>query len=211
MDLRQRLAHAMDAISSNIAEVARRLDIKPQAVYQWETGETRPSVASLRKIADLTGISVDWLMSGRGSVPQSGLAAYDELRGRVVPRIDWSEIADFADIVERNRGPHGRTSFACGPRSFQATIADDANETASDPRHAIYRGDIATIDPDASVTPGSMVVVLIDGGAIVREFRPRHDHVELSPLNPRHREYKIQDLTPEMLVGVVIETARRRS
>lgn len=55
-----------------------------------------------------------------------------------------------------------------------------------------------------------MVVVIVDGGAVVREFRPRHDHIELSPLNPRHREYRIPNLTPEILIGVVIETTRRR-
>jgi len=50
----------------------------------------------------------------------------------------------------------------------------------------------------------------VHGGAVVREFRPRHDHIELSPLNPRHREYRIPNLTPEILIGVVIETTRHR-
>ncbi len=210
MDLPQRVRMARDHLNITSAEFGRRLNIKPQAVYQWESGETKPSNASFQKIARLTGVSLDWLISGDGVAIPDDASSPDGLKGRVVPRILWSEIDRSAEIVRENRAPYGRTSFECGPRTFQAVIVDAANEEASDPRDAIYQGDIATIDPDAPLKPGAMVVVKIGDQTVVRQYRPRFDHVELAPLNHKFSEYRVPELTDAMLVGIVIETARKR-
>lgn len=45
-----------------VLEVAHFLTVSPQAIYQWENGETIPSAAKLKQIAGLYGCSVDELL-----------------------------------------------------------------------------------------------------------------------------------------------------
>ena len=45
-----------------VLDVSRALGVSPQAVYQWESGETTPTVQSLVNMAGLYGCSVDELL-----------------------------------------------------------------------------------------------------------------------------------------------------
>lgn len=49
-------------------EVADRLGVNPSAVTRWETGEKRPDLVNLVKLADLYGVSIDYLL-GRTENP----------------------------------------------------------------------------------------------------------------------------------------------
>lgn len=49
-------------------EVADRLGVNPSAVTRWETGEKRPDLVNLVKLADLYNVSLDYLM-GRTDNP----------------------------------------------------------------------------------------------------------------------------------------------
>lgn len=49
-------------------EVADRLGVNPSAVTRWETGEKRPDLVNLVKLADLYNVSLDYLM-GRTENP----------------------------------------------------------------------------------------------------------------------------------------------
>lgn len=49
-------------------EVADRLGVNPSAVTRWESGEKRPDLVNLVKLADLYNVSIDYLM-GRTENP----------------------------------------------------------------------------------------------------------------------------------------------
>ena len=49
-------------------EVADRLGVNPSAVTRWESGEKRPDLVNLVKLADLYNVSLDYLM-GRTDNP----------------------------------------------------------------------------------------------------------------------------------------------
>lgn len=49
-------------------EVADRLGVNPSAVTRWESGEKRPDLVNLVKLADLYNVSLDYLM-GRTENP----------------------------------------------------------------------------------------------------------------------------------------------
>ena len=42
-------------------ELAEQIGIKQNSYSDWETGKTEPSFENLIKLADLFGISLDWL------------------------------------------------------------------------------------------------------------------------------------------------------
>lgn len=47
-----------------VIAVARAINVSQQAVYQWESGETSPTIANLIKLAKLYGCKVDDLLDG---------------------------------------------------------------------------------------------------------------------------------------------------
>ncbi len=46
-------------------ELAQHLDVSPQAVSKWENDLTCPDISSLPKLAQILGVSVDTLLSGK--------------------------------------------------------------------------------------------------------------------------------------------------
>lgn len=45
-----------------VLEVAHFLGVSPQAIYQWERGESKPSASNLVKLANLYGCSAGKLL-----------------------------------------------------------------------------------------------------------------------------------------------------
>lgn len=48
-------------------ELAEKLNISSKVISKWENGDSEPSVADLRNISDLYGVSFDYLISGKAS------------------------------------------------------------------------------------------------------------------------------------------------
>ena len=64
-DFSQRLAVARKEQKLTQSEVAEKLNVSFQAVSLWERGETTPELEKLTEIADLYGISLEWLLRGK--------------------------------------------------------------------------------------------------------------------------------------------------
>ena len=60
-----RIAEARKALNLNQSELARILDVTPQAVQSWESGKARPKGARLENLAKALNKSVEWLMTGK--------------------------------------------------------------------------------------------------------------------------------------------------
>lgn len=63
-DFSQRLQTARKQHKLTQSEVAEKLNVSFQAVSLWERGETMPEVEKLIEIADLYGVTIDWLLRG---------------------------------------------------------------------------------------------------------------------------------------------------
>ena len=61
----QRLQTARKQHKLTQSEVAEKLNVSFQAVSLWERGETMPEVEKLMEIADLYGVTIDWLLRGK--------------------------------------------------------------------------------------------------------------------------------------------------
>lgn len=69
MSLGERIALARTAVGMSKAELARRVGKDTKTVYRWEHDEAQPESASIAPIADATGVSVRWLLTGEGDGP----------------------------------------------------------------------------------------------------------------------------------------------
>ena len=67
MELKQIIAENISALRREVgmtqAELAEKLNYTDKAVSKWERGESIPDVAVLKNIADLFGVTVDYLLS----------------------------------------------------------------------------------------------------------------------------------------------------
>ena len=65
----RRVRSAREAAGINGAELARRTGLRPDQVSRYEHGHIMPGHAALSSIALATGVTVDWLLMGRGEGP----------------------------------------------------------------------------------------------------------------------------------------------
>lgn len=61
-DLGNRIRERRKKLDLKQDDIARALQISPQAVSKWERGENAPDLAILGPLARLLGVSVDWLL-----------------------------------------------------------------------------------------------------------------------------------------------------
>lgn len=55
--------------SINGTAFAEKLGINRQTLYRYERGERDPDIGFIRRVSELTGASVDWLVFGKGEAP----------------------------------------------------------------------------------------------------------------------------------------------
>ena len=72
------------------AELAERLNYSDKAVSKWERGESLPDITVIKAIADMFGVTVDWLLCEHGE----------------------DEKIDSLEEVRLNREIRGFTSFS---------------------------------------------------------------------------------------------------
>ena len=68
--LQHRFRECRERSGLTTAELAKRIGVSQAAVSQWDTGKKFPSSETLCKLADLYGVSIDYLV-GRGSADPS--------------------------------------------------------------------------------------------------------------------------------------------
>jgi len=72
-DLQDRIRHARRTLGISRAELARRIGVGPSAAVQWEHNNgTSPRIRHLIAIARITGVSFEWLATGRGAARPEG-------------------------------------------------------------------------------------------------------------------------------------------
>jgi transcriptional regulator with XRE-family HTH domain len=75
-----RLADARSAAGLSRREIADRIGVKESTVAKWEAGETSPRGHRVSKLAGMLGVSISWILMGRGVEPVSGPSDIDRVR-----------------------------------------------------------------------------------------------------------------------------------
>lgn len=86
LGLRLRVARQIAGLSQD--ELAKEIGLLRRAVMKWESGTTgEPGVFGIARAADRLGVSVDWLVSGKGNGPNIGKAALRSLIADIENRL----------------------------------------------------------------------------------------------------------------------------
>ena len=76
----QRLTDARVSLGDSIADVAERLGVTAEDVEGWESGDVPLRANHLNKVAGVLGISLSWLIMGRGAEPIADLSDIGRIR-----------------------------------------------------------------------------------------------------------------------------------
>lgn len=144
-------------------DLAQQLGVTPQAVSKWENDQTCPDITLLPQLAQILGVSVDELLSGK--------APQEEPPVKVLPveqRKDWQDMV-LRIVVDSADGDKVRVNLPLA--LVEAAIdmgADMSQVTGSDALKGIDLGKILELVRRGSV--GNLVEVDSADGDIVRIF-----------------------------------------
>ena len=85
-DVRQigrRLTEARDAAGLSQRELADHLGVKESTITKWESGERSPRGQRVSKLAGILGVSLSWILVGRGVEPSAGNHDIAQLRAEL--------------------------------------------------------------------------------------------------------------------------------
>ena len=196
-------------------EMAQDLKIPANTFNQYENGKREPDLATLSRIAEYLGVSIDYLM-GASSTPQPG-ATLDEL----IEAIGGQEVGEFPliPIIGVVRAGYGGIAYEdfMGYEPADVRNADECfylrvKGDSMEPR--IHDGDMALVRKQEDVDSGDLAVVIMDGceGTLKKVIKGPSSVI----LQPFNSDYAPQVFTGEAMneiriVGKVIATITKTS
>jgi len=188
MGLPERLRKAMGDKGINGAELARRLDLERQAIYNWLAGRAEPTQQNLRNLATILDVEQEWLSSGRKVKPDITLGL--QLHGDVAAGV-WIEVHENQDMEYRRVAVAPDPNYPTDAQYALTVRGNSVNKIARD-GSIIACVDILTAGVD--IRDRDLVVVERRRGAIVettvKRARKAAGKLELWPESddPAHQE-----------------------
>lgn len=155
-----RLQSTAEARGLTQIAIAERLGVKRPRVGHWFTGRNLPRKAERLGLANLLGVSLDWLIYGRTerdtieatNVEQARIEA-GGIPVRQIPVISWTHAGEAATYEEMPKHFHGSVaSMSTDPRAFAVTVEGDCMEPK------VYPGDRVVCEPSNEPRNGRIVV-----------------------------------------------------
>ncbi|WP_420453412.1 helix-turn-helix domain-containing protein [Ilumatobacter sp.] len=101
-DIGARIASARTTIGLSVGDVADRLGVRTSTVEKWEQGGTSPRGHHVSKIAGMLGVSVSWILIGRGVPPTSSDPALAEVRADLADaRARLDDLANSLAVLDQ--------------------------------------------------------------------------------------------------------------
>lgn len=168
MALKDRLKQARASAKLTQADVARKFDVSPQAVSQWERGEAVPEQDKLLPLAQLYGIDTAWLLGEVDSASARNESAAGQVKTESYrPPPELLGVRDLKVFAAVEAGPGtmvvSTEPIELVPRpwylrevkdGFAVLIVGDSMEPAYEP------GDIAIVNPRLPPMRGKDVILV---------------------------------------------------
>jgi len=196
-----RFLRAMARAGLKPARIAEMTGISKGYLSELKSGKKAgPSPEAGKKLAEVLGVSPEWLMMGSDSEnaesstspKKSGLSettrhAWEEPhRGRsaerMVPVVGWAHAGDAENYEELPKSWQNKVPTDCAdPKAFGVSLEGYSME----PKFS--DGDILIVQPSAEFHSGCYVVArFLNDGVIFRRLEIRGARIILVPLNPQY-------------------------
>lgn len=190
------LKNARKAKGLTQIEVAEYIGLAQSSYSAWESGKTKIDDASLKRLAELFEVSVDYLL-GRVSGPNRRRVRVPVL-GSVAAGIPIEAIEDVIDYEDLDADVFGDGEY------FGLQVKGHSMEPK------ISDGDVVIVRRQEDVESGEIAVVLVNGDeATVKRIKKAPAGVTLVPSNPAYEPMfytndEIESL-PVKVIGRVVE------
>lgn len=198
-----RLKEARKAKGMTQVEVSKIIGISQNGYSDWETGKNRVDAVSLNKLADLYGVSVNYLLGANETAENNVLRV--PVLGSVPAGVPLEAIEDILDWEELPQ------SMAAGGREYFAL------EVKGDSMWPDYLpGDVVIVRKQPFCNSGEDCVVYVNGYDATLKTVRLNDADQSLTIVPRNPSYpprtftadEIQNL-PVTIAGVVVELRRK--
>ena len=194
--LSQRLRRLRKEKSYNQSKVANKIGVSQNAYSRYELGLAEPSADSLRLIADLYNVTIDYLLTGSDLKTEKGIKI--PVLGSIpagIPIEAIEEILDYEEIPKE---------WASQGEYFGLKVKGNSME----PR--ICSGDVVIVRKQENAETGDVCVVMVNGfDATLKQIKKDTGGITLVPFNKAYSPVyysnkEIQEL-PVRIVGKVVE------
>lgn len=201
-------------------ELARRIGITRVSISKWESGLNQPKGRYLNDLAAALGVTVEWLLTGEGSAPESSgeprIPGYHNVepaviyQGKRIPILSYVQAGNWREMCEQATAFDGNVEYVSaggeiGPYGFGLWLRGDSMVPL------FKEGDLIIVDPDESPQPGDYVVAKNGSNeATFKKYRPRgidengQEVFELVPLNDDYPTMH-SDRQHIQIIGVMVE------
>ncbi len=191
-----RIRQLRNAKGMKQSDLANQLNVRANTISNWENEKSYPDPASLQKLSEILGTSIDYLLGGK--LPPKGEGIRIPVLGDVAAGIPIEAITDIVDYEEID------AAMAATGEFLGLRIKGDSME----PR--MMDGDVVIVRKQDTAETGDTVVVLVNGdSATVKKIKYGPDGISLIPTNPVHdvQFYSAADVErlPVRVIGRVVE------
>lgn len=197
-------------------DVAAQLGVTPNTLSNWENGKYEPDLASLAKLSEIFGVSVDYIIGNSdnpASLPLRSAPKDASFPGAIpVPKTAYLPIYG---TVSAGLGMHAEQellgyepseeAFADGKHFFLRVKGDSMEPTIRD-------GDLVLVERDAEIENDNIIAVIVDGDeGVLKRVRCGLRRVELISDNPAYpsRVFAGAEVDSIHVVGRAIELRKR--
>lgn len=187
--LGQRIREARIGRGLDQSKMAARLDIATRTLQRWEKGEQEPDASVIMRIAKLTSVLPQWLLTGDGERHLGRGAAR-----KVLPLADTKyRKVNLLTVPLLSSVPGGVPNLIYHPEYVDkyVTVDDVRDEQAfalevkgSSMAPRIEDGDIIVVSPKQEARSGDICVVRVQDEDTVKKIKMVEAFVHLIPLNP---------------------------
>lgn len=175
------------------------LGVTQGALSGWENERYEPDIGSLKKMAEIFGVSIDYILNREdNSTTTSRTGIKIPVLGNVAAGIPIEAIEDIIDYEEIDEEMAKKGEY------FGLKIKGDSME----PR--IQNGDVVIVRKQETAESGDTAIVLVNGNdATVKKIKITEDGITLIPNNPAfdvkfYTKKEIEAL-PVRIIGKVVE------
>lgn len=164
-DFALRLSTRAEHLGLSQTEIAERLGLKVPRVSNWFQGRNYPRKEERRKLAQVLGVNLEWLLEGVGE-PERKEVVHDEqapygLEVRKVPVISWTHAGAAANYEAMPKHWHGQAvTMSRDRKAFALTIEGESMLPDFKP------GDRVVCEPSHEPRNGKPVVVKFADDAV---------------------------------------------
>lgn len=209
----KRIREARIRAGLTASRLAELLDVSASAINQYESDRSSLALARAVKLAEILGVSLQWLVEGAGPSTEERRSKDAKMYAPLLNRV---QAGQWGDVITPHTLPEDVRYLEVDMKPLGYALALEIDGESMLP--TFEPKDIIIIDTGLEPLPGDFVVAMVanDSQATFKKYRPRgYDQmgnpiIELAPLNQDYPTLVLNHENPGRIVGTMTEHRKYR-